>query len=483
EFDLRIEYTPGKSNVIADTLSRPACTEEAGRCDLCHAVVDVPSESVSNYRDLQLQDPDVKKIMEDLEATDEPLRGRPWADRGYIMSDGVLYRYKPEPSDDDDACLVVPTNRPKILFDYHDAPTAGHLGVERTLQRIASRYYWPGMRASVTDYVKQCTSCQRYKVDARKPAGLVQSPAAAQRFEVVAVDLFGPLPVTKSGNRWILIAEDVCSRWVELFPLQSATSILCAETLTNEVFLRYGVPRRLISDNGVQFISEVMQQVCFAFGIDQALTPYYHPEANPVERKNRDLKPQLAAYVGQDHSTWDVHLAAVRFAMNSAVTHSISFSPAMLTFGREIRAPADVVHDMRTILNGNRFVANVTPYLRRLTTVLIDARDAHEKAQAIQKRYADEKRRPAPDYKVGDLVLLKTHGSNDTVRGQTPKFIPRRDGLYVIKEVLSSTTYRLENGDGDTLGKYHVSQLTPFVGQSESPVREKRGRGRPRKNC
>ncbi|XP_037298663.1 uncharacterized protein LOC119190566 [Manduca sexta] len=342
EFDLRIEYTP--------RLAAPRSRRQ--------------------------------KIMEDLEATDEPFRGRPWADRGYIMSDGVLYRYNPEPSDDDDACLVVPIGqRPKILFEYHDAPTAGHLGVERTLQRIASRYYWPGMRASVTDYVKQCTSCQRYKVDARKPAGLVQSPAAAQRFEVVAVDLFGPLPVTKSGNRWILIAEDVCSR--------------------------------LISDNGVQFISEVMQQVCFAFGIDQALTPYYHPEANPVEH---------------------------------------------------------VVHDMRTVLDGDRFVANFTPYLKRLTTVLIDARDAHEKAQAIQKRYADEKRRPAPDYKVGDLVLLKTHGSNDTVRGQTPKFIPRRDGPYVIKEVLSSTTYRLENGDGDTLGKYHVSQLTPFVGQSESPV-------------
>lgn len=286
EFNLRIEYTPGKSNVLADTLSRPACPEN---CDLCQVVVDVPSTNARDYRRLQLQDPDVRKILEDLEAEDEPFRGRQWSDRGYVVSDGVLYRYGPETDESDDACLVVPASeRQKILADYHDAPTAGHLGVERTLQRVASRYYWPGMRAYIAAYVKECVPCQRYKVDTRKPAGLIQSPAVTQRFEVVAVDLFGPLPETDAGNRWILIVEDVCSRWVELFPLKSATSMDCAKILIDEVFLRFGVPRRMVSDNGVQFVSEVMQQVCHVFKIEQSLTPYYHPEANPVERKNRD---------------------------------------------------------------------------------------------------------------------------------------------------------------------------------------------------
>lgn len=129
----------------------------------------------------------------------------------------------------------------------------------------------------------------------------------------------------------------------------------------------------MISDNGVQFVSEVMQQVCHAMGIKQSLTPYYHPEANPVERKNGDLKPQLAILVGRDHDTWDEYLAAVRFAMNSATTASTGQTPAFLTFGREIRAPADGVSDMRAFVETDVTVAQITPFLRRLSTALLDA--------------------------------------------------------------------------------------------------------------
>ncbi|KAG6454378.1 hypothetical protein O3G_MSEX008673 [Manduca sexta] len=483
-YNLHIQYTPGKVNVIADTLSRPACCEATtGGCEICLATVDVPRKSPSEVRENQLKDPELKGIIEDLEDTDDLFRGRGWSNRGYLISDGVLYRCTPEAEDLDSACLVVPKHeRDGVLADYHDAPTAGHFGAERTLQRISRKYYWSGMRAFVYDYVKHCSACQRYKADNRRPTGLLQTPAPTRRFEVLSVDLFGPLPKTSKGSRWILIAEDTCSRWVELFALENATSIECAETLISEVFLRFGVPRRIISDNGVQFVAEVMQQVCHVMGIKQCLTPLYHPAANPVERKNRDLKPQLAILVGKDHSSWDTHLGAIRFAMNSATTASTGFSPAFLTFGRELRAPADVVADMKTIVDNDNFIANVTPYLRKLSTALLDARDVHERGQSLHKQYADEGRRPPPEYKVGDLVLIKTQGINDAGPGQCAKFIPRRDGPYKIKEVASPTTYLLVNTrGGEQVGRYHVSHLTPFVGDVETPVREKRKRGRPRK--
>ncbi|KAF9810567.1 hypothetical protein SFRURICE_021020 [Spodoptera frugiperda] len=104
------------------------------------------------------------------------------------------------------------------------------------------------------------------------------------------------------------------------------------------------------------------------------------------------------------------------------------------------------------------------------------------RAQSIRKKYADEGRRTPPDYKVGDLVLLKTQSMNDAGRGQTAKFIPRRDGPYRIREVVSPTTYVIEGlTRAEHIGRYHVSHLTPFVGDIVSPVREKRKRGRPRK--
>ena len=107
--------------------------------------------------------------------------------------------------------------------------------MERTLSRVRAGDYWPGMRTFVTNYIKECIPCQTYKADNRKPAALLQTPTVSRRFEVVSVDLFGPLVETPRKNRWVFIVEDVCSRWVELFPLENATSVECAQTLAYEV--------------------------------------------------------------------------------------------------------------------------------------------------------------------------------------------------------------------------------------------------------
>lgn len=190
--------------------------------------------------------------------------------------------------------MVIPKHEvQRVLTEYHDGPTAGHYGVQRTMARIASRYTWTGMRKQITDYVDKCKECQKYKAQNLKPAGLIQSTATHQRFETLAIDLFGPLPISDEGYRHIFIIEDVMSRWVELFKLKEATAENCAEILLNEIFLRYGTARRIISDNGTQFVSAVMQKLTFCLNIEHTLLPVYHPQANPVERRNRDLKQQF----------------------------------------------------------------------------------------------------------------------------------------------------------------------------------------------
>ncbi|GFW78367.1 pro-Pol polyprotein [Trichonephila clavipes] len=127
------------------------------------------------------------------------------------MNQGVLYRYSPH-VEVEEAQLVVPTHeREKILKLHHDAPTAAHYGADGTFSRISSKYYW---------------------------TGLLQTPVPVQRFESIAIDLFGPLPETTEGMKWIFIVEDYTTKWVELFPLKQATAKECAMTLLNEVFLR-----------------------------------------------------------------------------------------------------------------------------------------------------------------------------------------------------------------------------------------------------
>lgn len=108
-----------------------------------------------------------------------------------------------------------------------------------------------------------------------------------QRFEVLGMDLFGPLPEGDNGEKWMFLVEDTASRWVELFALRTATAETCAKALIEEVFLHFGLPRLVISDNGSQFVSTVIQKAMFVLGVQQSLIPVYHMEANPTERNNR----------------------------------------------------------------------------------------------------------------------------------------------------------------------------------------------------
>ncbi|XP_055943543.1 uncharacterized protein K02A2.6-like [Argiope bruennichi] len=96
-----------------------------------------------------------------------------------------------------------------------------------------------------------------------------------------------------------------------------ATSVNCATSLVEEVCLRYGLPRKLISDNGSQFVSALMQRTCNFLGIKQYHIPVYHPQSNPSERKNRDLKPRHAILVRDEHDIWDEKLPIIRLALNS----------------------------------------------------------------------------------------------------------------------------------------------------------------------
>lgn len=484
-YNINFEYTPGRKNAVADTLSRPPCPKEShdeNNCEICSISIDFPRKGADEIRKAQLEDEEIKDIIESFETDNENVIR--YINRGFIMQDGVLFRFCHE-EDSENGQLVVPKSmRNIILYNHHDEPTAGHYGIERTISRITPHYYWPKMRSEIHQYVKSCLECRRYKATNMKPYGLLQTVSSNQRFEIVAVDLFGPLPVTKRGNQWILIVEDLCSRWTELFALREASAENCAIMLLNEVFLRYGIPRRIHSDNGSQFISAVMQKLTYCLKIAQTFTPVYHPEANPVERKNRDLKVQLSIYVGQHHTLWDTNLPAIRFAMNTAKCATTNYTPAYLTFGRELRTPIEIQHDLRAIVNSENFIPQITPHLLRLADTFERAKENEETMQDKNKTYLDAKRNPQKKIDVGDRVLVSTHVLSNKNKGLAAKFVPRRDGPYVVIDKKGSSTYTVASVDNPTvpLATYHASDIFLYDGRNEVPVYPLRQRGRPRKH-
>lgn len=98
--------------------------------------------------------------------------------------------------------------RNTLLQYFHDHPTAGHLGVAKTVSRLRKRVYWPGMSGEVKKYVLSCKTCQLTKPTNRKPAGYMQPVVASHPWEFVGVDFVGPLPRSTRGNEYILVFID-----------------------------------------------------------------------------------------------------------------------------------------------------------------------------------------------------------------------------------------------------------------------------------
>ncbi|GFW95000.1 transposon Tf2-11 polyprotein [Trichonephila clavipes] len=344
------------------------------------------------------------------------------------------------------------------------------------VKRHTKNYYWTGIRKYITDYVKNCPDCIKYKTSNQKPSGLLQTPVPAQRFETLAINLFGPLPESKDGKRWILIIEDCTTKWVELFALPNATAKECAITLIEEVLLWYGIPRRHISDNGTQFVSAVMQQIFYLLNIHQSLISVYHPQAN-------HLKPRLTILVQDKHDCWSEKLPFIRFALNTAKCETTGQTAAFLNFGRELRTPSEVVNDIRVVIQNDNFVPEITPYLKKFAKFSTQIREVVEEQQDSRKFYSDKKRKTAPTYQPGEHVFVASHPLSNAAQGRSAKLMPRRDGPYVILTQRSPSSYEIASLDnpGEPLGVYHTSALTPCNNDKVKPLIPLRKGGRPPK--
>ena len=156
--------------------------------------------------------------------------------------------------DDDAWKLVVPSReRKKVLLECHDDPTAGHLGREKIFARVARYYYWPRYYQSVKEHVRTCLICQQCKVEQRPPLGLMGRRIIHKPWKVVAADITGPFIRSKAGFEYILVFQDLFTRWVECIPIRKANGKTIRKELKNRIVLRYGAPEVFLSDNGKEF--------------------------------------------------------------------------------------------------------------------------------------------------------------------------------------------------------------------------------------
>ncbi|XP_067288440.1 uncharacterized protein [Pseudorasbora parva] len=237
--------------------------------------------------------------------------------------------------------LVVPeAMRLKVLQLGHSVPWAGHLGQQKTLSRIASRFYWPKLYTDVVDFCKSCPECQLVR-PARKSdrAPMVSLPIIDIPFSRIAMDIVGPLERSRVGNRYILVVADYATRYPEVFPLRNIKTRQVVNALV-QLFSRVGLPKEIITDQGTNFTSRLMKQVCSMLRIHPIQTTPYHPQTDGmVERFNQTLKSMLRKFVSDTGADWDQWLPYLMFAYREVPQSSTGFSPFEMLYGRQVRGP------------------------------------------------------------------------------------------------------------------------------------------------
>jgi transposase InsO family protein len=305
------------------------------------------------------------------------------------------------------------------------------------------------MGVDVKMYVKNCLTCAKRKAYGSKKAPLKPLQPVQRVWEMIAMDIVGPITESRNGFKYILVLSDYATRYVMTFPMADQTAQSVAKNLVQGVISKYGAPDHILTDQGSNFLSQLVQDICRLFNVHQMNTTAYHPQTDGlVERFNRTLCDMLACYVHDEPELWDIYLPFVTLAYNTSNQTSLNETPFFLFYGREPNLPTDEVKSIRY-----RAVENEGEKYRQEWQIALNlARTNLSKAQEKQKHNYDRGSKIS-SYRVGQHVLI-----NSTV--STGKFSNRWDGPYRIVRIVSDVN--IEVIDTEKEWKFQ-GRTTPFI--------------------
>ena len=417
EYDIDYSHRSGKANANADFLSRitDELTDEE-RKRIC-ALQQRDSEEL--HRPPECTDEMVKAQSDDDELqqlihycgneidgyiiVDSYLRNHARRNKHrYVMIGNVLkYMGKAE------ELLVLPRQfRDTVMLEYHDGALGGHRSCKRTLGAILKKYYWPDIEKDVKKWCLECQICARRRDTGRKRAvPLKPIPPPTAPMEITAMDVLGPFNMSTNGNTYIIVFCDYFTKWPEAYPMPNQKAETIAQIFVEHIVYRYGVPKKLLTDQGTNFTSDLLSAISRIFNILRIYTSPYHPQTDGlVERFNRTLANMLSSYTNSKQTDWDLHIPSCLFAYRNAPHSSTGETPFYLMYLRRCGMPEDI----KWIKNQSQYM-DVEDYkivmLERLRTAWAKAGLQMRFNQETMKEYYDKKTR---DHKfdIGDHVLI-----------------------------------------------------------------------------
>jgi len=348
KFYYRIVFRPGKKGGKPDALSRrpdykkdlsvvaqPIISDNTFCC--------ANSENISSLIVAQKADKYCKSVLFKIKDQSNNLKSSLSS-----FVDGVLHFQK--------RILVPSVLKARLLKSFHDAPTSGHQGVDRTFEKLRRYYWWPNMKKDVCNYVASCDICCRSKLRRHKPYGKIQPlPIPTKPWDIIGADFIVSLPPSQNCT-CIMVVSDHLTKMIHLIPCADVPSAdLTARLLLFNVFRYHGFPKTIVSDHGSQFSSEFWTSLCSAIRAKPRLATAHHQQSNgQVERANAVVEQYIRCYCSTAQSEWCFYLPLCEFAYNNSLNKSLGRTPFFANYGFHpnsvIDAPPVFLKDYASVL-------------------------------------------------------------------------------------------------------------------------------------
>ncbi|KAF1332441.1 Pol protein, partial [Globisporangium splendens] len=358
EFNFRVEYKPGKENVLADALSRRPDYESS---------VDNSADALlqtklkDNIQSLYPKDDECRLLIAHFDGSSKeslPAKLESKLAR-FSYHDGLLWH---QLSNFDYPRVYVPHDQDlklSILHEFHDAPASGHLGREKTFLQVSNVFWWPHQYKWVANYVRSCEQCQRVKPAGKNKAPLHPLPIPQDCWKSVSMDFVFGFPEDKARNTGVVVFVDRLSKMVHVAPVRKhVTAQETACLFLEHVFRYHGLPESIVSDRDPRFTAAFWRELFRLLGTDLAMSTADHPETDgQTERVNRVVEDILRSIAVDHPRDWSRWLPYAEFAINSSEHDSTAVTPFYFNSLRHPRVPATLFEGVEYSAVGGQLAA------------------------------------------------------------------------------------------------------------------------------
>ncbi|KAH7719738.1 hypothetical protein AAVH_12773 [Aphelenchoides avenae] len=492
-FDLDIVHRSGKSNLLADHLSRYPAPATSNAVQVAPDTTNAPTTNTP------LEIPGVtpptvdfhrvraeQKLVPELRAIYDAIVNNKWPDDAarrrrlekivplYAVRNEMVHRQDPDDDGDIPRIEVPYVLRQPLINEFHASALHGaHLGIDKTYDRMRRRVHWDGMKADIAAAVSSCSVCQRRQ---NKPPYFTEPlhPINPPRFpfQRVHIDIL-KLPRTTRGNGYVLACQDAFTKWLVTSAMPDQAAPTVAQAFIDDVLTKFGTPHTVVSDQGKQFTGTVFQELSRLFGFRHKTTTTYNPQSNgQIERQNRTLTNMLGSFAERSGKDWDRYLSLVTSAFNNSVQETTKQTPFYMNFAREVRLPLDIALSTPP----PRVHSDVSVFLDQTQSALKSAWEIASseivKAQDKQKRQADQHNRAAErPIQPQDLVLYyRTQPPAEEAHKLRQPFT----GPYRVLAVRHPNVTLRALDDEARPFTTHINKVKPYAAPQTLPLRRQR---------